>query len=65
MDSPVPQLPAGSASLLERSVFLFFLYWEEIIQIVSWTELVALASSEVLGSQSKLWPSQQPLNLAY
>lgn len=37
----------------------------EIIQSVSQPELVALASSEVLGSQSKLWPSQQPLNLAY
>lgn len=38
---------------------------EEIIQPVSQTKPVTLASSEVLGSQSKLWPSQQPLNLAY
>lgn len=42
-----------------------FLDCEEIIQPVSWTEPVTPASSEVLGSQSKLWPSQQPLNLAY
>lgn len=62
MGGPVSQLPLGSASLLERSGFLSC---EEIIQLVSWTELVALASSGVLGFQSKLWPSHQPLNLTY
>lgn len=52
--------PSSPAALRLRlsSREVSFLDCEEIIQPVSWTEPVTLASSEVLGSQSKLWPSQ-------